>query len=46
MSPNTKAIRELAAREYKWGFVTKIDEEGSAWTQRGSDSAHREKRRT
>jgi Fe-S cluster assembly protein SufB len=27
MSANTKAIRELAAREYKWGFVTKIDEE-------------------
>jgi Fe-S cluster assembly protein SufB len=27
MSTNTKAIRELAEREYKWGFVTKIDEE-------------------
>jgi len=27
MSANTKTIRELAAREYKWGFVTKIDEE-------------------
>jgi Fe-S cluster assembly protein SufB len=27
MSANTKAIRELAAREYKWGFVTKVDEE-------------------
>jgi len=27
MSANTKAIRELAEREYKWGFVTKIDEE-------------------
>jgi Fe-S cluster assembly protein SufB len=27
MSANTKAILELAAREYKWGFVTKIDEE-------------------
>jgi Fe-S cluster assembly protein SufB len=27
MSTNTKAIRELAEREYKWGFVTKIGEE-------------------
>jgi Fe-S cluster assembly protein SufB len=27
MSANTKAIRELAEREYKWGFVTKIGEE-------------------
>jgi len=27
MNANTKTIRELAAREYKWGFVTKIDEE-------------------
>jgi Fe-S cluster assembly protein SufB len=27
MSANTKTIRELAAREYKWGFVTQIDEE-------------------
>ena len=27
MSANTKTIRELAEREYKWGFVTKIGEE-------------------
>jgi Fe-S cluster assembly protein SufB len=27
MSANTKAIRELAEREYKWGFVTEIGEE-------------------
>jgi Fe-S cluster assembly protein SufB len=27
MSANTNAIRELAEREYKWGFVTKIGEE-------------------
>jgi len=27
MSANTNTIRELAEREYKWGFVTKIGEE-------------------
>ncbi len=27
MSANTKTIRELAEREYQWGFVTKIGEE-------------------
>jgi Fe-S cluster assembly protein SufB len=27
VSANTKAIRELAERQYKWGFVTKIGEE-------------------
>ena len=27
MSPNVNAIRDLAEREYKWGFVTDIEEE-------------------
>ena len=27
MSTNVKTIRDLADREYKWGFVTEIDEE-------------------
>jgi Fe-S cluster assembly protein SufB len=27
MSANTKAIRDLAEREYKWGFVTRVGEE-------------------
>src|SRR5437667_11675370 len=27
MSTNLNAIRDLADREYKWGFVTEVDEE-------------------
>ena len=27
MSSNTNTIRDLAEREYKWGFVTDIEEE-------------------
>ena len=27
MSTNVNAIRDLAEREYKWGFVTDIEEE-------------------
>ncbi|HXW55078.1 MAG TPA: hypothetical protein VEJ67_04955, partial [Candidatus Cybelea sp.] len=27
MSTNTDAIRDLAEREYKWGFVTEIEED-------------------
>ena len=36
MSTNLNAIRDLAEREYKWGFVTSVEEDESPkGTQRG-----------